>query len=145
MRGTDRDEYLPVNFGTFTCSCGEGMGDGHSKLEGELIVGDLKKGVKWLVNVLRTADGEFEKMEVDDVAEDAKSGDKPAGLGLDHGLDNEKLDLRLNFEASSLEVIFDFFVRKGFTYSARYISPDAGKRVGEGDVLTGYPGAGFCC
>lgn len=120
MRGTDRDEYLPVNFGTFTCSCGEGMEGGHSKLEGELIVGDLKKGVKWLVNVLRSAVGEFEKMavqetittlslvnleiwclQVGDVAEDAKSGDKPAGLGLDHGLDNEKLDLRLNFEASS--------------------------------------------
>jgi hypothetical protein len=55
---------LPINFGALTCSCGEGIGDGHSELEGELIVGDLNKGVKWLVNVLRSADGEFGKMAV---------------------------------------------------------------------------------
>lgn len=99
MRGTDRKECLPINFGTFTCNCGEGIGDRHSKLEGELIAGDLNKGVKWLVNVLRSADGEFGTMEVDEVAESAKSGDKPADLGLDHGPDNENLDLRLDFEA----------------------------------------------
>lgn len=93
MRGTDREEYLLVDLGTLTCSCGEGIGDGHTELEGELIAGDLNKGVKWLVNVLRSADGDFRRMEVDDVAESAKSGDKLAGLGLDHGPDNENLDL----------------------------------------------------
>lgn len=51
------------------------------------------------MNVLRSADGEFGTMEVDEVAESAKSGDKPADLGLDHGPDNENLDLRLDFEA----------------------------------------------
>lgn len=106
---------------------------------------DLNTGVKWLVNVLRSADGEFGKMEVDDVAEGAKSGDRPAGLGLDHGPDNENLDLRLNFEVSSLGAIFDFLVRKGFTYSARYISPEGGKGGGDGNVLTGNPAVGFCC
>lgn len=150
MRGTGRKEYLPFSFGTFTCSCGEGIGDGHSELEeGELIAGDLNKGVKWLVNVLRSADGEFGKMEVDDVAEGDKSGDKPVGLGLDHGPVNENLGLRLDFEVSSpasvVGVTFDFFVRKGFTYSARYISPDVGKGGGDGSILTGCPAVGFCC
>jgi hypothetical protein len=140
---------LPVNFGTFTRNCGEGIGDGHSKLEGELVAGDLNKGVKWLVNVLRSADGEFGKMEVDDDAEGDKSGDKPAGLGLDHGPDNENFDLRLDFEASSFPsvvgVIFDFLVRKGFTYSARYISPDVVKGGGDGNILTGCPTVGSSC
>lgn len=149
MRGTDRKEYLPVNFGMFTCSCGEGIGDGHSKLEEELIAGDLNIGVKWLVNVLRNADGEFGKMEVDDVAEGGKSGDKLAGLGLDHGPDNENLDLRLDFESSSFAsvvgVVFDFLVRNGFTYSARYISPDVWKGGGDGNVPTGCPAVGLFC
>lgn len=147
MRGTGRKEYLLFDFGTFTCSCGEGIGDGHSTLgEGELIAGDLNKGVK---NVLRSADGEFGIMEVDDVAEGDKSGDKPVGLGLDHGPDNENLGLRLDFEVSSpasvVGAIFDFLDRKGFTYSARYISPDVGKGGGDGNVLTGCPAVGVCC
>jgi hypothetical protein len=114
---------LPIDFGTFTCSCGEGIGDGHSKLE-ELIVGDLNKGVKWLVNVLRSVDGEFGRMavrktiitlslvnlkkmrcsQVEDVAEGIKLGDELAGLRLDHGPDSENFDLRL-FEASSSESV----------------------------------------
>jgi hypothetical protein len=143
VRGTDLGERLPIDFGTFTCSCGEGIGDGHSKLE-ELIVGDLNKGVKWLVNVLRSVDGEFGRMEVEDVAEGIKLGDELAGLRLDHGPDSENFDLRL-FEASSLGVIFDFLVRKGFTYSARYISPDVRKGGGDGSVLTGYTTVGCCC
>jgi hypothetical protein len=68
VRGTGRKEYLPFSFGTFTCSCGECIGDGHSELEeGEPIAGDLNKGVKWLVNVLRSADGEFGKMAVQNI------------------------------------------------------------------------------
>jgi hypothetical protein len=123
VRGTDLGERLPIDFGTFTCSCGEGIGDGHSKLE-ELIVGDLNKGVKWLVNVLRSVDGEFGRMavrktiitlslvnlkkmrcsQVEDVAEGIKLGDELAGLRLDHGPDSENFDLRL-FEASSSESV----------------------------------------
>jgi len=106
---------LPFNCGKSTCGCGEDKGDGSSNVEEER-VGDFKEEVMRLVNVLRNADGEFVKT---DVVEGSTSGDNSADLGLDHGPENENLDLRLDLEASNLGLIFDFFILKGFTYSAR--------------------------
>jgi len=90
---------------------------------------------------------------VGDAAEASASDDEaPGDFGIDHGGENENFDLRLDFRASrsanlvinscsvplggqhALGLIFGFFVLKGFTYSARYTSPDV-ERVGEGGNL----------
>jgi hypothetical protein len=44
----------------------------------------------------------------------------------------------------ALGLIFRFFILKGFTYSARYISPDIDKVGGDGDFLPVDSGVGVC-
>lgn len=51
--------------------------------------------MKRFANVLRNADGEFVKTEDEDATEGSMSSDNPdpADLTLDHGPENENLDL----------------------------------------------------
>lgn len=145
------------------------------------MVGDFKEGMKRLANVLRDVGGEFGEtavanqqppllpcqtkdtlcLQVDNTVEGFRSGDDPTGLELDRGPENENLDLRLDFGASSsanagnysrsatvvgrhAPVNFGFFVLKGFTYSARYTSPDVEKVGDDGSFFPGDSGVGFC-